>query len=72
MTKFCITFKDPDCLVSAVDSIDWKSMENEEDPPMTEEEKEDYIKVCTKNFITYGEYITIEFDTENPYYAKVK
>ncbi len=48
--KFRVTFKTPDAVDYAVDEYGL--------------EHKDEIKETARKFVTYGEYITVEFDTE--------
>lgn len=65
MAKFQITFKDPDgvyeCVREAAQDI--VDQLDEGDKTSIEEQAEDLYEFLV-NYIEYGEYITIEFDTD--------
>jgi hypothetical protein len=61
--KILIKLKSPDCLYHAAESIIWWNEDDEIDKEQTEIEKEKFKQVAQR-WIEYGEYLTVEIDTE--------
>ena len=61
--KVQIKLKSPDCLYYAAESIVWWNEDDDEDVEQTEIEREKFERVA-KKWIEYGEYLTVEIDTE--------
>lgn len=49
--KIRLTFKTPDAMSEALESVD--------------EDMQDSVKDLISSWVEYGEYLTVEFDTEN-------
>ncbi len=67
--KFKVTFKDPDTLNDAISNAIRNTLEpqegfDEEEVEMVVEDRKKDIEKSVEAWVKYGEYITIEFDTE--------
>lgn len=70
MTKFCITFKDPDGVFEdvrdevqrQVEEFETKLIEDEIDT--LAEERTENLNSFLKTWVKWGEYLTVEFDTD--------
>lgn len=59
--KIRITFKNPDAIDDAIDeTVDWLQLPVEE-----EHEIKEKIKTQLSKWISYGEYVNLEFDLDN-------
>lgn len=65
--KIKITFKDPDalldCIDDAIEDLEIKGLDEDELAAVKEEKKDKAMELCGKWF-EYGEYLTVEVDTE--------
>lgn len=65
--KITITFKDPDQvyegITEALEETDWSGMHEDEVEILKEKRRERYQEICSEWF-KWGEYITLEVDTE--------
>lgn len=65
--KFTVTMKDPDTLYDAItDAVidNLPSIEDEEERSAVSEIKEEKAREVCKKWFEYGEYLTVEIDTE--------
>jgi hypothetical protein len=65
--KFRVAFKDPDALIDAIDEAtakgEFPGLEEEEAQAVQEIRKENVRELCLRWF-EFGEYLTVEIDTE--------